>query len=250
MSECGKEMLKNDTNSFCRQGIMAQLLPFLSDGFCYPLGIENNITNYISNGYYVQANYALRQFFDVIGDASRDEQMFATYGIAERLVKLVYEKNDIAPDVRMQLAHSFLRIFEEDFDIAAARDKIDETMQTLCKHRQPMAYKMPTLVIKTKKIVNRYYNNPNLNIAMIGEKLGVSGYYASKRFKKYTGISLGEYICRVRVERAKRLMLDSNLRLADIARRVGLNDTRALNIIFKRVEGMAPSVSRSISRDN
>lgn len=235
--------------SFGRLLVAEHRFDNVTDGFRYPLSAENNLVNYIENGYYVQAKYALGQFFGAVSDANENEKLLTCAGIIIRLTKLVYENQSIPPSRRAALAAKATAVFDGKFDFDTVRCKAEELVHDLCAVRQPLAYQLPPLVIKTQNIVARYYNNPNLNVSMVGEKLGVSGYYASKRFKKCTGISLTDYICRVRVERAKWLMTNANLNLTDIARRVGLNDARALNIVFKKVEGMAPSVCRSLSRD-
>ncbi|MBR5504910.1 MAG: helix-turn-helix transcriptional regulator [Clostridia bacterium] len=215
--------------------------------FSYPLSHENNLASYIAGGYYIQAENALGQIFSYIADFSPDEKLIVLSGLALRLLKIVFENAQIPFDERSALMYNLAGIL--DAEPEQCKVVITDAVHTLCLHRQPLADKFPPLVIKTQKAVKRYYNNPNLSIAMIGEKLGVCGYYASKRFKKCTGEALSDYICRVRVERAKWLMTDSSLTLSSIAARVGFGNARSLNIAFKKVEGMAPSVARSLCRD-
>ena len=57
-------------------------------------------------------------------------------------------------------------------------------------------------------------------------------------------------INRVRVEKAKTLMLTTEYSLEKIAQKVGFLDTRALGRVFKRIEGIVPSKYREIARKN
>ncbi len=225
------------------------LAAHVSQSFSYPLSYENNLASYIAGGYYVQAENTLGQIFSFVADFSPDEKRIVLSGLALRLMKITFENAAIPFDERSALMHSLAGIFDSEPELESSKAVITDAVHTLCVHRQPLADKLPPLVIKTQNAVKRYYNNPNLSIAMIGEKLGVCGYYASKRFKKCTGEALSDYICRVRVQRAKWLMTDSALTLSSIAVRVGFSDSRSLNIAFKKVEGMAPSVARSLWRD-
>jgi len=230
-------------------GVADWLEARVCQSFSYPLSYENNLASYIAGGYYIQAEKALGQIFSFAANFSPDAKHLVLSGLALRLMKITFENTAIPFDERLALMRSLAGIFDSEPESEASKTVITDAVHTLCVHRQPLADKLPPLVIKTQKAVKRYYNNPNLNIAMIGEKLGVCGYYASKRFKKCTGEALSDYICRVRVERAKWLMTDSALTLSSIAVRVGFNDARSLNIAFKKIEGMAPSMARALWRD-
>ena len=58
------------------------------------------------------------------------------------------------------------------------------------------------------------------------------------RFDKCLGMTLHEFICRTRVERAKQLLVDGQkMRLGQIARACGFSETRRLRKVFERLEG-------------
>lgn len=223
-----------------------QLLAHASDSFCYPLVAENNVSGYISNGYYVQAKYALKQFFDSSASCTESEMKILIMGLMVRFIKLAYELPGSHRQARNEIVLRASTVFDAKANIERAKEVAGEIVNMLCTMREPLANQLPALVVKTKRVVERYHGDPNFNVSMVGEKLGVSGYYASKSFKKHLGVSLFDYICRVRVESAKRFMLDSRLSLNAIARRVGLNDARALNTVFKKIVGMTPSSYRAL----
>lgn len=53
-----------------------------------------------------------------------------------------------------------------------------------------------------------------------------------------------EYLTRFRVERSKRLLRETDLRLADIAYAIGYNEPHYFSYIFKKYTGISPSVYR------
>jgi len=61
-----------------------------------------------------------------------------------------------------------------------------------------------------------------------------------RRFHRATGNSPREYIQRVRVEAAKRLLEGGNLAIGEIAGRVGYGDVVAFRKVFVRCAGITP----------
>lgn len=53
--------------------------------------------------------------------------------------------------------------------------------------------------------------------------------YISRRFKQETGVTLREYVQNVRIEKSCELLEDSDLRVVEIARRVGYEDIKFFN---------------------
>jgi two-component system response regulator YesN len=65
--------------------------------------------------------------------------------------------------------------------------------------------------------------------------------YFSSMFKKTTGESFIQYLTRLRIEKAKLLLLTTDQRTFEIADSVGMENYRSFNRLFKRETGMTPS---------
>jgi AraC-like DNA-binding protein len=70
---------------------------------------------------------------------------------------------------------------------------------------------------------------------------GVSGSHYSTLFKQFTGFTPNEYLSRLRVHRAKELLLNSSSTLREIALKVGYKDEFYLSRRFKQQTGASPS---------
>jgi LacI family transcriptional regulator len=68
------------------------------------------------------------------------------------------------------------------------------------------------------------------------------------RFKRLLGRTPHEEILRVRIERAKELLAETDLSLAAIARRTGYAHVEYLSVVFKRETGLSPSAYREHAR--
>lgn len=79
-----------------------------------------------------------------------------------------------------------------------------------------------------------------ISLTAIATYLGMSQYHFCRWFKRSMGVAPYQYVIQQRVERAKNLLIHSELSLADIALACGFNNQGHLNRHFKKVLGMTP----------
>jgi YesN/AraC family two-component response regulator len=72
----------------------------------------------------------------------------------------------------------------------------------------------------------------------------VGTFYFCKLFRKTTGLTFTDYLGRVRVEKAKNLLLNPHLRVSEIAYTVGFQSLTHFNRIFRKTTGEAPTAFR------
>jgi AraC family L-rhamnose operon regulatory protein RhaS len=68
------------------------------------------------------------------------------------------------------------------------------------------------------------------------------------RFKNGTGLSIGQYVIRLRVHIAAHLLRDTSLSVAEVMERTGFNDPSHFARMFKRHTGRSPSDFRALFR--
>jgi AraC-like DNA-binding protein/ligand-binding sensor protein len=83
-----------------------------------------------------------------------------------------------------------------------------------------------------------------IDLAKVARAMHVSTFYFCKLFKKATGLTFTEYLSRVRVEKAKHLLLNPHLRISEIAYDVGFQSLTHFNRVFRQVVGQSPSEYR------
>lgn len=97
---------------------------------------------------------------------------------------------------------------------------------------------------KLKRIVNYINDNlhQDLSLNELARLVQISPYHFTRQFKKSTALPPHQYIIHTRVERAKQLLLQGNLTIAQIAYIVGFSHQSHLNRHFKRLVGVTPRV--------
>ncbi|NLM11287.1 MAG: helix-turn-helix transcriptional regulator [Clostridiaceae bacterium] len=88
-------------------------------------------------------------------------------------------------------------------------------------------------------IVKSKFNDKNLNVSMIADKLGVHVVNLSRTFMEYEGQSLSNYINSMRLKEAKKLILAGH-KLETVSERVGYGSLRTFMRVFKKSEGITP----------
>lgn len=98
----------------------------------------------------------------------------------------------------------------------------------------------------TKKIKSYILENleEDLSLAIIGQKIGFNPIYLSRVFKQEEGISIREYIEECRMDRARRMIKSSHMKIYEIAEKCGYQNTAYFIKIFKSHFNMTPQEYR------
>ncbi len=93
--------------------------------------------------------------------------------------------------------------------------------------------------IKAKEYIDKNYHEP-IKLDELCDSIYISKYYLSRNFKDHMGMSPIKYIIAKRIKEAKELLVDTDLLIKEIARKVGYEDEMYFSKIFKSNEGMSP----------
>ncbi|WP_185861654.1 helix-turn-helix domain-containing protein [Peribacillus cavernae] len=97
--------------------------------------------------------------------------------------------------------------------------------------------------IKTVEYVKRYIQDHielDLTLTSVAEEVNLSSPYLSKLFKKVSGESFIQYITKMKIERSKELLIQSNLTISEIAKAIGYSE-RTFGRVFKDTTGITPN---------
>jgi AraC-like DNA-binding protein/ligand-binding sensor protein len=102
----------------------------------------------------------------------------------------------------------------------------------------------PPVIARAKRFIEDHHRD-DLSLGQVAASVHTSLFYFCKLFKRHTGVSFTEYVSRLRTEKAKKLLLNLNLRVSEIAYEVGFQSLTHFNRVFKRILHESPSEYRA-----
>ena len=87
--------------------------------------------------------------------------------------------------------------------------------------------------------LKNHYAEP-LSLQTLSQMAGYTPQYLSSLFSHDVGISIQEYLQRLRIDEACKLLTNTSLPTAEIAEAVGYRDTRHFSKLFRRYQGSSP----------
>jgi two-component system, response regulator YesN len=99
------------------------------------------------------------------------------------------------------------------------------------------------LVKQVIQFIHEHLHQP-FSLREVSEHLHVNASYLSTLFKEETNLTFSEYVTRSRLQKAKSLLLTTNLTIVEVAEQVGYQTGKYFVRLFKEFEGMTPSQFR------
>lgn len=89
----------------------------------------------------------------------------------------------------------------------------------------------------------------DLSLNSLAKIFNVNPSYLSTLFKKEVDCTLTDYVGKIRIERAKELLVSSNIQIQNIAQRCGMLDVNYFTKIFKKYTCVTPKKYREIHKE-
>ena len=115
--------------------------------------------------------------------------------------------------------------------------------QVFLKRVQKKKSKSNNVMNEIEKFIRNNYNH-DIKLQEISDHFYISREYISRKFKQEYGVNISEYIINIRMESAKELLQNSNLKIYEIANRIGYQDDKYFRKVFKKLIGVTPNEYR------
>lgn len=96
-------------------------------------------------------------------------------------------------------------------------------------------------VVRARRYINENFRNTTLSLSDIADYSEVSKNHLSATFSKETGETVLDYIARVRIDAARKLLIGTDLLIFEIAEKTGYANTETFCRVFKKFTGKNPS---------
>lgn len=127
----------------------------------------------------------------------------------------------------------------------ATRQEMQELLDTLliaaaAKYEQPAEVPQSDLIDRCIACVREHFREHDFNVSRMADLLGVSVPYLSRYFKEHAGVNLLGYLNSVRIDYAKKLIVEEKLSVAAAADRAGFENINTFIRLFKKYVGDTP----------
>lgn len=96
------------------------------------------------------------------------------------------------------------------------------------------------IVIEAKKFIDENYKK-DIRLDDVANEVNISSFYFSRIFKKYEGVNYIQYLTRIRMEKAKELIIKNQVSIKEVAIEVGYSDQNYFSKAFKKYTRLSPS---------
>ncbi len=97
------------------------------------------------------------------------------------------------------------------------------------------------VIQRARRFMADNYASPDMTLKSAADYVGLNEKYLSTKFTKETGMTFSAYLTSIRLERAKRLMDTTDLKMYEISDRVGYRNVEHFNRMFKKAYSISPS---------
>ena len=134
---------------------------------------------------------------------------------------------------------------------------LSENIMT-CKTRESLSYQLWKMIAYLKKlddknettenalilrVINyvRNHYNEEITLTDMADMIEITPEYLSRLFNQEMKINFNSFVKNFRISMAKRLLMNTNYQIAEVAEKTGFHDSKYFNKVFKSVCGLTPS---------
>lgn len=146
-----------------------------------------------------------------------------------------------------QISEQDVVLCEEWYEKLYACNNLEdlEEVYTLClkDYRHQRGRRYGNTVGMIAEYLQKNYSS-DISFALLSRVFHLNEHYISRVFKEETGENFLSYLNRIRIEEAKKLLLESDKKIYEIAEETGFQSSVNFNYVFNRFAGISPKMFR------
>lgn len=186
---------------------------------------------------------AFRQQAETVFTQITEQKMAADYArnICNSITSIL--TNELPPEALQHCTNTLLLMYHAD-TLSSYRFYLNQVTQDLMSAAAPEEEQNADLLTRIQQYIMQNYDDCNFSAQKIADAMNINSSYLSQFFKAHTDENLNNYIASLRIIKAKRLLVSTNLSLPAIAEEVGYYNQNSFIRRFKQITGMTPGTYR------
>lgn len=168
------------------------------------------------------------------------------FDYAQRAIKVGVEDYILKPVSKEDIRHLLHKLVKEVQEAAASSEvsSLVSDYQTTYGSAEEEGYQKPMMDLMAAGV-----GDADFSLTVLADALGLSTGYTSGLFKQYFQVSFKEYLLKKRLDKAKILLLSTDMKNYEISDAVGFSDPNYFSTAFKKHHKMSPGKYREKARD-
>ncbi|MEW9050822.1 MAG: response regulator [Neobacillus sp.] len=113
----------------------------------------------------------------------------------------------------------------------------------LKKVKKSVQQKNSNIIYDIEKYLQENFDR-DVKLQEISDQFYISREYISRKFKQEFNVNISDYIVKIRIDKAKSLLKNSQLKIYEIATMIGYQDDKYFRKVFKKIVGVTPNEYR------
>lgn len=194
---------------------------------------------YVKSGMVSDTEQFLNELFEKMKHKglSRDYTMGITLKLLMEVLPVLTELRGDESDAHREISDTITLIMNENNMSLLQHLFMRKVLELTSQVNEKVSSKEKDIASRVLQYLNDHYNDEELTLAGVAGKYYVNSSYLSRIFKEKTGKSFRTTLFEIRMENAKRLFCQTDLKAYEVAECVGIKDPHYFSVCFKKFTG-------------
>ncbi len=217
----------------------------------YPINLEKNLIEALQLYHTSDVEDTVDRFIEYISEMSYFQARSYINHFLIAVIKHIEVSIDNISENDSRLFFKHIEKTQKLDTIEKCRMEMKEFLSYINQMLQDIRKTQNSRVVrKVQKYIDENYHNSSLSLEMMSDLVQLSPGHLGKLYKAICQMSFNDYIRKVRIEKAKELLLNTELSTIEISEMVGINSNTYFSTLFKKQYGVSPSKFRSLYSSN
>jgi two-component system response regulator YesN len=215
--------------------------------FQYPIYIESRMRAVLCKYDYDELKAICNEFFVYC-----KKELYSPIEIKEAFIRFSWSIIHTIREVDYSIYENLKQqVILEQISSAIVWRELESALKQMIKNvmdNKCVTQKVTNLIaIKAKSLIDEFYKD-GITLEEIASKLKITPEYLGTLFHKELGVSFSAYIKNFRMQKAKEMLIGTELKLNKISDLLGYNDPKYFSRVFREETGQTPAEYRKINK--
>lgn len=206
------------------------------------------IEDFLRNGMENEIGHFVEEYFKNLGTKSMESLLFRQYIVMDfYFVSAIFmEQLNYSLEKTEEILGGFQKIHTVVSSLEETKHYLKDLITKVLQCRMISSKKKYQIIIaNAKDYILKNYSHEEMSLNMVAASVNFSPSHFSTIFSQETGLTFVEYLTKVRMEKAKELLISRDMRITDVGYEVGYRDSHYFSYLFKKTQGISPKDYRT-----